>query len=118
MSLTLSICILSSIGCSTIPVTSGTQAIDSMLTDGSLDPLKTDTPSQVAQKERVKKTLTQARADIVQESSERIAAENEEKKDASLAGVGRFAWGLLIIFGIGLIAFVIINIIRRGGGNC
>jgi ElaB/YqjD/DUF883 family membrane-anchored ribosome-binding protein len=95
-------------GCSTIPVTLGTQAIDSMLSDGSLDPVKTDTTAQAAQKEKIKKTLIQARTDIVRESSERVAAENQEKKDAKWAGIGKgltaagIALGVLLIAGIAL----------------
>jgi len=102
---TLSLCA----ACSTIPVTPGTQAIDQLLTDGSLAPLPTDTPAQVVQKERVTKALTQARADIVREEESRITAESESRKSAQWAGVGKGLAAVGIIAGILLIAGVVIK---------
>jgi hypothetical protein len=96
--------------CSTIPVTSGTQGIDSMLTDGSLDPVTSDTSIQVAQKERMKKVLTQARSDIVREEESRITAESESRKSSQWAGVGKGLTAAGIIIGILFIVGLVIKI--------
>ena len=101
------------VACSTIPVTPGTQAIDQLLTDGSLSPLSTDTPAQVVQKERVAKALTQARADIVREEESRIAAESDSRKSAQWAGVGK---GLAAV-GIIAVILVIVGVVIKCAGK-
>jgi hypothetical protein len=100
------------ISCTTIPVTPGTQAIDSILTDGALDVKSPDSPQQAAEKASVKKVLTQARSDIVREEQSRITAETESKKSAQWAGVGK---GFATLGIIGATLFIVGLGIRIAG---
>ena len=93
----LVICALLTIGCATIPPTSGTIAIDNILTDGTIDAI----PS--AQKDKIKSALTQARADIVRSETRRINAEEDARSNATWAGAAKGAAacaGVILIMGI------------------
>ena len=110
-----SLCILLFfVSCATtgiVKAPSSLNQIETLLSNGTLDIIPSDTPQVVEHKKKVKAALENAKQEIINSSKEQAKLEAENKKLRSLAGAGKLAWGLVIL----TVALAIIAIVRKIG---
>jgi hypothetical protein len=100
------------VGCSTVQ-TQGTRQIDAVLSDGSLDVKRTDTPQIIAEKKEIKAALIQARSDIDHAEKATLAAEKKAQKNEKLASQAIVFWAVLLCICIVSVLSFIAYIMRR-----